>query len=208
MTRATATSQQAADSILLAARPPQGCWNEHDYLWLTDRCNRLIEFADGCIEQLRVPTDSHQSILLHLFRLFDQCIGAEGGVALVAPLRLRIRDDRFREPDLMLLRDASDPRRQDQYWLGADLVAEVVSPDDPDRDYGRKRADYAEAGIPEYWIVDPRQPVITVLTLSQGHYVVERGPFGLGDVARSSVLAGFSVPVSTVFEAHTPRVAR
>ena len=199
MTKATATTQQAADALLLAARPPQGCWNQHDYLWLTDRCNRLIEFADGCIEELPVPTDSHQSVLLFLFRLFDQAIQAAGGVALVAPLRLRVRDDRFREPDLMLLLDEVDPRRQDRYWLGADLVAEVVSPDDPDRDYRRKRADYAEAGIPEYWIVDPRYPAITVLTLAKGSYV-EFGRFGLGDVATSSVLDGFSVAVSAVFE--------
>ena len=202
MTKATATSQQTADAILLATRPPQGCWKEGDYLWLTDRCNRLIEFADGFIEELPVPTDSHQSILLYLFRLFDQRLLTEGGVALVAPLRLRIRENRFREPDLMLLRNANDPRRQDQYWLGADLVAEVVSPDDPERDYVRKRADYAEAGIPEYWIVDPRQPEITILTLGQDGYV-NRTPLGLGDVATSSVLDGFSVSVSDVFEANT-----
>jgi hypothetical protein len=32
------------------------------------------------------------------------------------------------------VRDANDPRRQNQYWLGADLVVEIVSPDDPERD--------------------------------------------------------------------------
>ena len=37
MTNETATSQQAADAMLLAARPAQGCWSESDYLWLTDR---------------------------------------------------------------------------------------------------------------------------------------------------------------------------
>ena len=99
----------------------------------------------------------------------------------------------------MLLRDASDPRRQDRYWLGADLVAEVVSPDDPDRDYGRKRADYAEVGIPEYWIVDPRGPEITVLTLSQDRYV-DRDPVGPEGAAASAVLPGLSVAVSAVFD--------
>lgn len=202
MTIATTTSQQAADAILLATRPPQGCWNEHDYLWLTDRCNRLVEFADGWIEELPMPTDSRQSIPMFLFHMFDQHVRPEGGVALDAPLRLRIREGRFREPDLMLIRDAADPRRQDRYWLGADLVAEVVSPDDPDRDYSRKRTDYAEAGKPEYWIVDPRQPEITVLTLGEDGYI-DRAPFGLGDVAASVVLDGFSVAVSAVFETDT-----
>ena len=200
MRKATATSQQAADAILLDARPVQGRWSEFDYLWLTDRCNRLVEFADGCIEGLPAPTDSHQSILLFLFRLFDQWIGAQGGVALVAPLRLRIREGRFREPDLMLLRDATDPRRDDRYWHGADLVVEVVSPDDPDRDYGEKRADYAELGIPEYWIVDPGAPVVTVLTLDGDRYV-DHGPLRPGAVAVSSVLDGFSVELTAVFGA-------
>ena len=199
MTKAAATSQQEADAILLAARPPQGRWCEHDYLWLTDRCNRLVEFADGCIEEVPVPTDSHQSILLHLFRLFDQHVLTKGGVALVAPLRLRIREGRFREPDLMLLRDASDPRRQDRYWLGADLVAEVVSPDDPDRDYQEKRVDYAQAGIPEYWIVDPRDPAITILALVGDRYI-DHGTFRPGDIATSAGLDGFNVAVSAVFE--------
>ena len=199
MTKATATSQQAADAILLAARPPQGCWSEHDYLWLTDRCSRLVEFADGSIEELPVPTDSHQSILLFLYSLFHQHVRREDGVALVAPLRLRIREGRFREPDLMLLRDASDPRRQDRYWLGADLVAEVVSPDDPDRDYRQKRADYAAAGIPEYWIVDPRDPAISVLTLAHDEYVAH-GAFRPGEVATSATIDDFGVAVSAVFD--------
>ncbi|MCY3810273.1 MAG: Uma2 family endonuclease [Gammaproteobacteria bacterium] len=202
MTKA-ATSQQAADAILLAARPPQGCWREHDYLWLTDHCNRLVEFADGCIEELPLPTDSHQSVLLFLYRLFDQLVRAEGGVVLVAPLRLRVREGKFREPDLMLLRDASDSRRQDRYWLGADLVVEVVSPDDPDRDYREKRADYAEAGIPEYWIVDPRYSSITVLTLDAGRYR-DNGPFHPDEVAVSATLDRLVVAVAEVFEAGRP----
>lgn len=84
----------------------------------------------------------------HLFlSLFPQTAEL-GGTVFFAPLRLRIRAGKFREPDLVLLRDAGDPRRGNDFWTGADLVVEVVSPDDPDRDLRRKRADYAEARIP------------------------------------------------------------
>ncbi len=199
MSNTAATSQQDADAILLDARPPRGRWKEADYLRLTDRCNRLVEFADGCIEELREPTDSHQSILMLLFRLFDERLRTENGVALVAPLRLRIREGRFREPDLMVLLDAADSRRQDRYWLGADIVVEVVSPDDPERDYGRKRADYADVRIPEYWIVDPQATKITVLAFDSDGYV-NHGVFGPGDDASSAVLSGFEFPVSSVFD--------
>lgn len=75
---------------------------------------------------------------------------------LFAALRLRVRPGKYREPDLLVLRNANDPRGEDRFWLGAELVLEVVSPDKPDRDLVTKRADYAEGAIPEYWIVDPR----------------------------------------------------
>ena len=117
-----------------------------------------------------------------------------------APLRLHIRDGKFREPDIVLVRDADDSRRQNDYWRGADLVMEVVSPDDPDRDIRVKRLDYAEAGIPEYWIVNPIDESVTVLTLSNGTYE-EHGAHGRGEQAESLLLLGFSVDVGELFDA-------
>ena len=198
MTSAT-TSQQAADALLLAIRPRQGCWSEHDYLWLTDRCTRVVELADGCIEELPPPTDTHQTVLASLVRQFDHHLNARGGVVRFAALRLRIREGRFREPDLLVLLDANDSRRQDRYWLGADLALEVVSPDDPARAYQEKRADYAAAGIAEYWIADPARGTITVLELRGGVYS-EHGVFASGDTATSPRVDGLAVDVATVFD--------
>ena len=59
--------------------------------------------------------------------------------------------------------NAHDPRNQNEYWLGADLVIEIVCPDRPTRDTEEKSLDYAEAGLPEYWIVNPLNATITVL---------------------------------------------
>lgn len=50
------------------------------------------------------------------------------------------------------------------------LVIEVVSPNDPARDYRYKRSEYAVRGILEYWIVDPDKKQISVLTLREGFY--------------------------------------
>lgn len=183
--------------------PRQGSWSDEAYLRLTDRSPRPIELTDGQIQELPVPTDSHQAILALLYRLFHACLAPRGGIVRFSPLRVRIREGKFREPDLLLLRDRSDPRRRDRYWLGADLVAEVVSPDDPERDRVEKRADYAEGGIPEYWIVDPRDETITVLALEGGAYV-ERGVFPRGEAAVSPLLEGFEADVSEVFDAPEP----
>ena len=195
-----ATSQEALPSLLRGLLPSQGAWGEREYLWLTDRTNRLIELAGGRVQELPMPTDTHQAVLLFLYLRFHGYLAPRGGVVRVAPLRLRIREDTFREPDVLLLRDRSDPRRQDRHWLGADLVVEVVSPDDPDRGLVEKRADYAAAGIAEYWIADPRGDTITVLTLQGGAYV-EHGAYTRGQAAASPLLPGFAADVAAVFDA-------
>ena len=184
---------------LADSRTMQGLWTEAQYLRLTDGCNHPIEFTDGQLEIQPMPTDCHQSILKFLFRalLFVEDIG---GVVHFAALRLRVREGKFREPDLLLLLDAQDPRRRDDYWLGADLVFEVVSPDNPVRDLVEKRDDYAEAKIPEYWIVNPMDETLTVLRLVDGQYT-ERGVFRRGQQARSGCLPDFSLAVAAVFDA-------
>ena len=194
-----ATSQDALDALLCDLLPRQGCWSDEEYLWLTDHTNRLIEFTDGHIEELPMPTDTHQAILAFFYDLFCDYIRPRG-VVRSASLRLRIREGKFREPDLLLLRDRSDPRRQDRFWLGADLVVEVVSADCPQRDLVAKRTDYAEVGIPEYWIADPRNATIRVLALESETYV-EHGVFARGDTATSRLLDGFAVDVGAVFDA-------
>ena len=195
---ATPTTQRELETLVLDLLPAQGDWSEQYYLWLTDQSNHLIEFTDGHVEVLPMPTERHQAILRFLFLAFLSHLQPTSDAVFFAPLRVRIRARNFREPDLLLLLDPDDPRRQDRYWLGADLVAEIVSPDDPERDRIAKRLDYAEAGIPEYWIVDPREQTISVLRLADGRYV-EHGVFGPGTRATSALLPGFGVETSAVF---------
>ncbi|MGN6562808.1 MAG: Uma2 family endonuclease [Thermomicrobiales bacterium] len=195
-----ATSERTLQKVVLELLPLQGDWSEEAYLWLTDDTSRLIEFVDGYIELLPMPTDEHQSISGFLYRAFSFHLQPLGGIVLYAPLRIRIRTRKFREPDLLVLRDANDPRRQNRYWLGADLVVEIVSPDTPERDHVEKREDYAVAGVTEYWIVDPRQQTITVLALHEGQYQ-EHGVFARGAQATSALLAGFAVAVDDVLDA-------
>ena len=178
----------------------QGLWTEAQYLRLTGGRRRLIEFADGDLDILPMPTDRHQVIVRWLFLTLFPLTAEIGGTVLFAPLRLRIRAGKFREPDLVLLRDAGDPRRGNDFWTGADLVVEVVSPDDPDRDIRRKRADYAEARIPEYWIVNPIDETVTVLVLAEDRYT-NHGVFRRGQQARSVCLSECSLDVTSLFDA-------
>lgn len=180
--------------------PPQGNWTDEQYLVLTEHTNRLVEFTDGFLEALPMATERHQAIVEYLSDDFRPFIKSRGGKARFAPLRLRIRPGKYREPDLLLVVSADDPRRQNRFWLGADLVLEVVSPDDPERDLVEKVADYAEGGVKEYWIVNPRTETITVLRLEGAAYV-EAGVYRRGETAASVLLSGFSVDVAAVFDA-------
>jgi Uma2 family endonuclease len=189
-----------ADEFVLDLGALQGLWTAEQYLKLTDQTNRLIEFTDGYVEVLPMPTRRHQVILALLYELFVGFLRPRGGKVLFAPLRLQVRPDKFREPDLLLLLDANDPRNQNAFWLGADLVVEIVSPDDPERDTKIKRADYAEAGIPEYWVVNPLDETIIVLTLDGDAYA-EHGVFRRGASVASALLNGFAVRVDEVLDA-------
>jgi Uma2 family endonuclease len=193
-----ATSPREYRRVMLELLPQQGQWSEEEYLWLTDRAERPVEFNDGSIEVLPMPTDSHQGIVLLFARLLFSYLNPRGGVVRFSPLRLRLRDARYREPDILALLDSTDSRREDRYWHGADWVLEVVSPDKPERDLIEKRREYAEAGIPEYWIVNPLDEMITVLTLDSQSYV-EHGIFVRGQQATSALLIDFSVSVEEVF---------
>jgi Uma2 family endonuclease len=180
--------------------PPQGEWSREEYLTLTDHRSRLVEFTDGFLEVLPMPTVKHQLLVKFLSFAFSQFFDARGGMVLFAPVRMQVRDGKFREPDLLLLLSATDNRGQDRYLLGADLVVEVVSEDKPERDLVDKRADYAEAGVPEYWIVNPMDETISVLRLRDSAYE-DAGIYRRGESAKSVLRPEFSITVSNAFDA-------
>ena len=180
--------------------PNQGDWSEGEYLDLVHRTNHLLELIDGRIVVLDMPKRSHQRIVLFLRDVLLAFVGPRGlGEVLVAGYPVRLRPRKFREPDIVFLLAQNADRMGEDYAQGADLVMEVVS-EDRRRDLEIKRAEYAEAGIPEYWIVDPREQRITVLRLAEGGYVTH-GDFAPGDRAASALLPGFEVEVHQVFAA-------
>lgn len=181
--------------------PAQGQWDEEDYFAIAT--NQLVEFSNGHLEVLEMPSIAHQLIALALFRLFDRWVEAQAlGKVLLAPIKIQLWPGKYREPNLVLILTHRLQRHTEQYWLGADLVIEVVSPGDRQRDTKTKRWEYAQAGIPEYWIVDPESQTITVLTLAQTamppSYRVH-GELGVGQQATSYLLANFVVDVDRLF---------
>ena len=176
--------------------PAQGDWSEEEYLAL--RGNRLVELSVGVVEVLPVPTTSHQLLVAYLYgALLAFAGGRDLGTVLFAPLRVRLWRGKFREPDVVFMRKEHAGRIGEDFWDRADLIMEVVSDDEEDRrrDLETKRREYARAGIPEYWIIDPREERILVLRLAGRRYAVH-GEFSRGTSASSHLLPGFSVDVN------------
>jgi len=174
-------------------------WSEAEYLKLDT--NRLVEFVDGMIDVLPMPTYVHQIILFFLQTKLHAFVEARRmGFTVGAPFKVKIGENRYREPDVVLQLTGREFPTGDVYWDGADLVIEIVSDGNRRHDLDTKRREYAQAGIPEYWIVDPRDESITVLTLEarKTTYTVH-GVFLAGDRASSLLLPGFDVDVSEVF---------
>src|SRR5712691_11899026 len=143
--------------------PAQGTWTESEYLDLPG--NRLVELSNGFLEVLPMPTMSHQMIVAFLLRALLAFVEPRTlGTVLVAALRVRLWQRKFREPDVVFMLAEHADRMGEKYWEGADLVMEVVSEDEKsrERDLKIKPAEYARARIPEYWIIDPQQARITV----------------------------------------------
>ena len=186
--------------------PVQGDWEESDYLSIGT--NHLIEFDNGFIEVLPMPTPLHQRIVQMLFKLLEAYVTARAlGEVFVAPLPVRLWSAKYREPDLIFVRPGRIRSAKSQPE-GADLVMEIVSEGlvNHERDAVTKRAEFAHAGIAEYWIVDPEQHCITVLTLD-GQTYRTHGEFGRGTRATSVLFPGFSVEVDAVFSAGEGRQA-
>jgi len=180
--------------------PTQGTWTEAEYLALDT--NQLIEFSDGCLEFLPMPTLFHQAIVAFLFGQLNVFVhGRLPREVLFAPCRVRTIPGKYREAEILYVRPEHIIDRY-QPTSGAALAMEVISEDGEGRkrDLEEKRDEYAQGRIGEYWIVDPEERTITVLILEGSSYRVH-GVFGVGSRATSALLAGFSVSVDEVFAA-------
>ena len=180
--------------------PYQGAWSEQEYLAL--ETNRRVEFDNGFVEVHDPPTDRHQGILGNIIFALYMHVKQSGGAMRPAGMRLRLWDQKYREPDIVFLRDRNSRLRRKNYWGGADLAIEIVSNsvEDRERDLVTKRLEYARAGIQEYWIVDPEQETVTVLNLAVDVYT-ESGEFRRGDTVTSPQLPELVLPVTEILDA-------
>jgi Uma2 family endonuclease len=183
-------------------------WTEEEFQILDQSQEpRFFEFTDGQVDFLGWPTLIHQSICAEIgFPLHHLLRDHKLGEMVFAVCPVRLRPGRWVSPDIAFELDAKFARQsQNDYFHGADGIMEILSNDDPEwrhLDLVTKRREYAQAGVSEYWIVDPETETITVLTLPAGQteYAVH-GEFKPGQTATSKLLDGFTVDVTACFAA-------
>ena len=102
------------------------------------------------------------------------------------------------EPDIVIiLNEHRDIVSRTRVEAPPDIAIEILSTD-RSRDLVRKRQIYAEAGVLEYWPIDPHTDTVTQLELRDGEYV-ERAVLGADDILTTPLLPGLSIPLAEIF---------
>ena len=168
-----------------------------------------MELDDGELYIMPRPRSVHQFIVFWLGWHIANYINsfaeppAEVYLDMVAILSRDTR--RVLAPDLAVILAGNPYRIVGGYFEGVpDIVVEVLSTD-RNRDLVRKRQLYAEAGVREYWIVDPLADTITLLELSDEEYA-ERAVPTISDTLTTPLLPGLAIPLAEVFR-HRQRPA-
>ena len=147
----------------------QGEYTLEDYYALLG--DKRVELIDGVFYDMASPGSIHQIVVSRIFMAFANYIDSNKGtcVPLISPMDVQIeKDDRtIVQPDVMIVCDRE--KFQNGIIYGApDLVAEVLSKSTHSKDMIIKPNKYFNAGVREYWIVDPKNRQVIVYTFENG----------------------------------------
>jgi Uma2 family endonuclease len=136
--------------------PPQGQWTEQDWEQLPNDGNRY-EIINGVLYMSTAPSYHHQYIIKQMLFLVGYPAEQMGlGLVIFSPVGLFMPNSEPVQPDLVIIRQENSDIIQDRRIRGVpDLIVEVLSPGNADYDEKTKLQAYANAGVPEYVVIDP-----------------------------------------------------
>jgi len=185
------------------AWPDPGEWTYEDYLRLPDDGNRY-EVIRGRLYVSAAPRIGHQVVVTRGLSILETFVGEHDlGMVVGAPVDILLPRGIGTpvQPDIVFIRAENQPRWHDPNFKGVpDLVVEVLSPSTRRVDLKVKLEAYRDAGIPEYWVIDPLARTIILHGLSEdGRSYVELGRYGMEDTVTSAVLPGLRLEVRKLF---------
>lgn len=167
------------------------------------------EWVNGEVNVYMTATVSHQRLAEFLSRLIQLFVeAAELGEVLTGPMQVKLSPGGSgREPDVFFVAKERQGQLREKFFEGApDLVIEVVSDESASRDRVDKFEEYEEAGVREYWIVDPRprrRRADFYQLAADGKYQPVPTPDG---IYRSAVLPGFWLRVEWLWQEPPPKL--
>jgi Uma2 family endonuclease len=165
-----------------------------------------FELINGEAFMLAAPADVHQAISAELTAQFVVFLRGKPCKVRAAPYDVRLfydedgKDDTVVQPDITVICD--EKKRGAEGCRGApDMVIEILSPSTASMDRVKKFRLYQQAGVREYWIVDPETKSVQVCVRSGEHYIVSM--YEAGETVPVTVLSGCAVPLQDIFPAET-----
>ena len=165
-------------SLANTAEKKDGEYTLDDYYALPEE--RRVELIDGVFYDMSAPAVIHQKILGELHLLFRECTDAHEGECEVylAPCDVRLDMDNktMVQPDLLVICKAYDLGAK-RFEGAPDLVLEILSPSTRSKDMLLKLYKYQNAGVKEYWIVDPDHETVLVYDFREDNFYPEKYDF-------------------------------
>jgi Uma2 family endonuclease len=161
---------------------------------------RRYELYDGEVYVCPAPFPRHQIATQELFSPLRQYALRTGGLVLVSPIDIVFDQFNVLQPDIAFFQAS----RRHHVSLDKvtrvppDVVVEVISPGTVRNDLGRKKATFAQFGVPEYWLLDPHIERMERHSLANGTYECTLSVAPGADF-RSDVIDGFACAVSSLF---------
>lgn len=152
---------------------PLNLYTEDDYYNLPE--NVRAELIDGAFYYMASPSRFHQRILSELHLAIGNYIKSNAASCHVYPAPFAVKlfnnHNTIIEPDISIICDLN--KLTDKGCSGApDWIIEIISPSNPSHDYIRKLNLYADAGVREYWIVNPMKENVLVYFFEENNFEV------------------------------------
>ena len=184
--------REGGDIVQALSTDKKYTYDEYEKL---DDDNRY-ELLDGVIFLMTPPLRIHQEIGGELYRSLGNFLAGKPCKVYIAPFLVRLDNNTALEPDLAVVCDKS--KLDAKGCFGApDMVIEILSPSTASYDKVLKFNKYLEAGVREYWIVDPSDKIVSVHILRDGEYIVRS--YGETDSIPVFILDGFEISMKEVY---------
>jgi Uma2 family endonuclease len=202
-----ASSKTAFDEDVSDIKPHPGRrMTEKEFVEWCDS-NTRAEWVDGEVVTMVPVGDRHDDEFVFLVAVFRGFVDEkEVGRVSTEPRQIRLGTQRRRRsPDIFFIAESRRHIIQPGHVEGApDLIVEIVSPDEPARDWREKYFEYEAAGVREYWIIDPNSNKVEVYTLDRTkkyRVIPERD-----GAIHSKVLKGFFLKPEWLWREKLPKV--